>query len=109
MQLFVEELAARHPHERVVLVMDGAGWHDNTLLRWPDNVYPMVLPRYSPELNPTECLWEELRETHFHNRLRDELDALEDDLAAALRALELDRDRVSSITAWPWIVDSLPN
>jgi transposase len=109
MQLFVEELAARHAHERVVLVMDGAGWHDNTLLRWPDNVYPMVLPRYSPELNPTECLWEELREKHFHNRLRDALEAVEDDLAAALRALELDRDRVSSITAWPWIVDSLPN
>lgn len=109
MQRFIDELAARHPDERLVLVMDGAGWHDNTLLQWPNNVYPMILPRYSPELNPVECLWEELREKHFHNRLFDELDDVQDHLADSLRALELDRQRVQSITAWPWIVDSLPN
>lgn len=109
MQLFIDELARRHTAERIVLVMDGAGWHDNTLLRWPDNIRPLLLPRYSPELNPVENLWEELREKHFHNRLADSLDEIEEQLTAALRALELDRARVRSITAWPWILDSLPS
>lgn len=109
MQLFVDELSRRHRSERVGLVLDGAGWHHQAALQWPTNVRPLHLPPYSPELNPVEHLWDELREKHFHNRFFDTLEDVEEHLASALAGLEHDAPRVHSITAWPWIVDSLPN
>lgn len=60
----------------------------------------LFLPPYSPELNPVAHLWDELREKHFHNRVFDPLDAVEDHLAARLHASELDQARIHSITAW---------
>lgn len=107
MQLFIDEVAARHPHERIVMVVDGAGWHRSGALTLPDNLRLLFLPPYAPELNPVEHLWDELREKHFHNRVFDSLEALEDHLEAALCNLENDIERVHSIVAWPWIINSL--
>lgn len=36
MQLFLNEVSARHPNERIVMVIDGAGWHRSDALRAPD-------------------------------------------------------------------------
>jgi len=55
---------------------------------------------YAPELNPIEHVWDELREKHFHNRVFDSLDALEDQLEAALRTIENNAPMVKSIVAW---------
>ncbi|MBF0157773.1 MAG: transposase [Magnetococcales bacterium] len=33
-------------------------------------------PSHSPELNPTEHIWEELREKHFHNKAFNSLDGV---------------------------------
>lgn len=109
MQVFLDEVARRHPKERIVMVLDGAGWHQSGHLNLPDNLRLLPLPPYSPELNPVEHLWDELREKAFLNRVFDTIDALEDHLEANLRTLENDPGRVRSITAWPWIIDSLPN
>lgn len=35
MPLFLDEIAARYPHENVVMVMDGAGWHKNQEIDTP--------------------------------------------------------------------------
>jgi transposase len=109
MQRFLDEVAARHPDERIVMVLDGAGWHQSGSLTLPANLRLLPLPPYSPELNPVEHLWDELREKAFHNRVFNSIDALEDHLEVSLRALENDHDRVHSIVAWPWIIDSLRN
>ena len=68
-----------------------------------------ILPPYSPELNPQEHLWDELREKYFHNKVFDSLDALEDQLADSLRALEFDPETVKSISAWDWIISAVSN
>jgi hypothetical protein len=65
------------------------------------------LPPYSPELNPQEHLWDELREKYFHNRAFDSLGALEEQLVAGLQALEMDHERVKSITGWEYIINSI--
>jgi transposase len=109
MQRFLEEVARRHPDDRLVMVLDGAGWHSSRSLRLPNNLRLMPLPPYSPELNPVEHLWDELREKAFHNRVFKSLDALENHLAFHLRALENNPDQVRSIVAWPWIINSLQN
>jgi len=53
-----------------VLVLDGAGWHTSPKLRVPDNISLLPLPRYSPELNPVENVWEFLR-ANFLSRLEE--------------------------------------
>ena len=107
MQLFLDEVAARHSNERIVMVLDGAGWHRSDSLKIPANMHLLELPPYSPELNPVENLWEDLREKSFHNRVFYGLESLEDHLEHALRDMEQDRRRVRSIVAWPWIINSL--
>jgi hypothetical protein len=105
MQVFLDEVAARHVNERIVMVLDGAGWHKKETLVVPDNIRLVSLPPYAPELNPVEHVWDELREKAFHNCVFDSIASLEDCLEDALYGMEQDHDRVRSIVAWPWIVN----
>ncbi len=107
MQIFLDEVAARHRSDRIVMVLDGAGWHASKSLIIPQNIKLLSLPPYAPELNPVEHLWDELREKHFHNLAFDSILALEDHLESALRTLEMKRESVRSIVRWPWIVNAL--
>jgi transposase len=106
MQIFLDEIARRHPDDNVVMVLDGAGWHKSKDFHLPENLRLLFLPPYSPELNPQEHLWDELREKYFHNRVFDSIDTLEDHLVAALLNLENAPARVKGITAWDWIINA---
>ena len=46
----------------IILVLDGAGWHSEPGLAVPDGLRLVYLPRYSPQLQPAECLWPVLDE-----------------------------------------------
>lgn len=109
MQVFLDEVAARHPDDRIVMVLDGAGWHASHDLHVPDNIHLLPLPPYAPELNPVEHVWDEIREKHFCNLSFNSLDALEDYLEISLRNAENQHDRFKSIVHWPWIVNALLN
>jgi transposase len=109
MQIFLDEISARYLGNRVIMVLDGAGWHRNESLIIPNNIRIIKLPPYSPALNPVEHLWDDLREKAFHNVVFDSIDALEDHLEEALRNLENDQARIYSIVAWPWIINALMN
>jgi transposase len=109
MQIFLDEVASRHSEERILMILDGAGWHTSGLLTIPDNMRLLSLPPYSPELNPVEHLWDDLREKEFHNKVFESIDSLEVHLESALRLLEADINRVRSIVAWPWIINAIMN
>ena len=107
MQIFLDEVAARHPDDRIVMVLDGAGWHRSYGLHCPVNLRLLYLPPYAPELNPVEHVWDELREKSFLNRVFDSSDALELHLCQTLHDAELQPSRFRSIVAWPWIIAAL--
>ena len=75
----------------------------------PDNIRLLSLPPYSPELNPVEHLWDELREKSFHNPTFDSLGALEDQLVNALAGMERDTARIQSICNLEWIISVTSN
>jgi transposase len=107
MQIFLNEVSERYPDERIVMVLDGAGWHKSRRLKVPENMKLFSLPAYSPELNPVENIWEELREKHFHNRVFARLTDLEDQLLHGLLHLETNPEITRSIASWPWIINAI--
>jgi hypothetical protein len=52
-----------------VMLLDQAGWHTANALEIPDNITLMPLPPRSPELNPTENIWQFMRENWLSNRV----------------------------------------
>jgi DDE superfamily endonuclease len=53
---FAKEIGAG-TRKRVLLVLDGAGWHTAKKLRVPEGIHLELLPSHSPELQPSERLW----------------------------------------------------
>ena len=64
-QVFLEVLARKFARQDILLVLDGAPNHRCSDLAVPNNITLLYLPPYSPELNPKENLWDEIREKIF--------------------------------------------
>lgn len=105
MSIFLAEVARRHPEEFILMVLDGAGWHRANNLVVPENMRLEALPPYSPQLNPMEHIWDEVREKWFANEVFDSLDGVEDRLVEALVSLERNQDLVASITGFDWLIN----
>ena len=60
--LLLDVLARRFSRQDILLVLDGAPNHRSGDLVVPDNITLLYLPPYSPELDPKEDLWDEIRE-----------------------------------------------
>jgi len=104
MTAFLSQVSQAHPQEFIVIVVDGASSHKGKELVVPENVRLIPLPAYSPELNPQEHIWDEVREKAFPNLVLDRMAAVVERLTNGMGALSVDTERVRRITAWPWIV-----
>ena len=63
MQLHLDEIAKDvAPGRHAVLLLDQAGWHMSGKLDVPGNLTLVSLPAKCPELNPTENIWEFMRD-----------------------------------------------
>lgn len=78
MNIFLQELSRQNQGSKILLVMDGAGWHKSRQLQIPENIEILYLPPYSPELNPVERLWQYIKNNTIVNRVYESLDALEE-------------------------------
>jgi transposase len=99
MQIFPDTLSSRHEGKRIIITADGAGWHKSSSLKVPANIRIVFLPHYSPELNPAEHVWDELKEKGFCNRVFSDIDSLEDHLVDELFKLENSPEITRSITS----------
>jgi hypothetical protein len=107
MSFFLREVSSAFPDEYVVLQMDQAGWHKGCELEVPKNVRIAFLPPYSPQLNPVEHVWDELREKWFKNRYFKDLEQVEEQLCKGLKDLEDNPLIVAGITGFPWILKAV--
>lgn len=106
MSVFLKEVGRRHPDEYILMFMDQAAWHKSKTLRVPNNIELAFLPPYSPELNPQEQVWDELREKFFDNRLFQTMKAVIEQAIIGLRHIESLPEMVRSLTHRDWILDS---
>jgi len=107
MTRFLAHVATSHPSEYIIMVLDGAPSHRGKDLIVPENMRLLALPPYSPELNPAELLWDELREKEFPNCVFDSLSAVTQQLRHGLRKMQRTPDALKSLTGWNWIISSL--
>jgi transposase len=69
-------------------------------------LWEQFLPPYSPQLNPKENLWDEIREKIFKNYALKSIDAVRAKLQKAILYIERNPRIVQSITAFPYIAKS---
>lgn len=67
----------------------------------------LYLPPYSPELNPTEQIWNVLRRNYFANRVFDSLEAATSQTEKGLAQIASNSRALKSLTKWHWINDIL--
>lgn len=102
LQGFLDAFAARLGDDaRVGLVLDGASPHRSSALAWPDQLVPLRLPPYSPELNPVELVFRHLRE-RLANRIFDDLADLEAAITAVLQEFWDEPARLQQLTGFDW-------
>lgn len=85
------------------MIWDGAGWHQTGgRLKLPDDVVPLPLPPYAPELNPMENVWGYLRANKLCARVWDDYDAILEACRNAWNWFVHDPQRIRSIGARDW-------
>jgi len=107
MQIFLDMVAERFRHEYIAMVLDGAPNHRSAGLKIPDNIILIFLPPYSPELNPKENIWDEIREKIFKNFALKSMRKVEQKLCDAELYIRKKPDIVRSIAAFDYITAAL--
>ncbi len=103
MNIFLKELSLHHPEDYILMICDKAPCHREGVLRMPGNIKLLHLPPRCPEINPSENMWDKMREKFFTNLMFDSMDAVEDKLEEAMIYYNKNKEIVKSITGFKWI------
>jgi len=100
---FLELLGASNTNCEHIVIWDQAGFHQrpgNPGL--PKNVHLLLLPPYSPELNPVEKLWDLVKD-RICNQVFPTLDAIEKVITPVLRPFWEDAQKIRSLIGQGWL------
>ena len=98
---FMEQLARSYRRRGAILIQDNASYHkDGEVWSWFRSNRHWLdvhqLPAYSPELNPTERMWQHTRKNGTHNRFFPSVEELVSTLTRVFEAMQ----------RWPWLIES---
>ena len=102
--LFLENLSKQFPDDYILLCEDRASWHKSKNLVIPHNIEIFFIPPATPEMNPIEQIWHEIKQKYFDNHYFSTLNKVVDQLCISLN--NLGTNIVNSITARDWIVST---
>ena len=102
MNFFLEKLSEQFANDYILLICDGAAWHKSNELIVPENIELFFIPPYTPEMNPIEQIWKEIRKRGFQNEIFDSLEAVIDRLCLIIK--NLPATVIKSITGRKWIL-----
>jgi transposase len=103
-QKFLEKFAAKYPEEIHVIQLDNGAFHLSNSLQVPENIILLFQPAYTPEVNPIERLWKEIKK-NLSWECFENLDELRE--AVWKQIQKLDESIVFSVTGWGYILDAL--
>lgn len=103
-QIFLHEFAHSYQETLNIVLMDNGSCHKAKSLVIPDNVVCLFLPPYSPELNPIERLWRDVKD-QLAWVLIARIEALEHQVETILR--HYSKAAIHSLTAYPYVVQAV--
>jgi len=102
MNIFLKELSIAYSKDYILMPLDNAAWHKSKTLEIPDNIRLFYLPPRTPQMNPIEQVWEEIRKRGFKNEFFQTLDMVVQKLCDTCNSLSF--DCIKSITGRHWIL-----
>jgi transposase len=103
-QCFIEKFSEHFPNSINVLLADNARIHKAERLVFPENVRPIFLPSYSPELNPIERFWEHIK-SYIKCKTFTDLNEMKDYMADILK--NISEKTVASLVGYPYILNAV--
>ncbi len=102
MNIFLKRLSEQYSDDIILLCCDGAAWHKSGGLELPEDIIRFHVPPYTPEMNPIEQIWKEIRKRGFRNEVFSTLEKVVDRLCDTICSLY--NNVISSITGRDWII-----
>ena len=103
MNEFMRLLCEAYPNDYIFLVCDNAWWHKSQYTKVPERMTLLFIPPYTPEMNPIEQIWRELRTRGFTNKYFKTIEAVEENIRLTIAALPT--ETIQSITQRDWIME----
>jgi len=85
-----------------VIVMDKAGWHLANNLAIPSNISILKLPPYSPELNPMEQVFQQLRKLKLSNACYNDFDDIDNACVEAWNSFVGVKGNIKRLASRKW-------
>lgn len=101
---FLELFSQAYPEDFHIIQVDNGSFHSSLQLHIPDNIILLFQPSHTPQVNPIERLWEEIKE-QLSWELFDNLEALR--VAVEEILAKLSKKVIASVTGWDFILEAL--
>jgi transposase len=102
--IFLEALQDRFPDNHLVVIWDRAPFHQPKSLQ-RKHMTLIHLPSYSPQLNPVERFFGEMRKFTANKIFREGMDALSKTVEEAVLTLCECTTAIKQLTGYDWIID----
>ena len=97
--IFLNELQKEFPNNHLLIIWDNASFHKSNYLK-RDNMTLAFLPSYSPQLNPVERFFEEIRKITANRIFKDGIDELSKILEEGIIKLKENKNTIKSLTSY---------
>ena len=106
LELFLQHLRQELGKGPIGVVLDSSGSHRSGQVSWPQDMHPLYLPPYSPELNPAEQIFRHLRK-QLANTIFTTLDELQNALIDQLQQFWEHPTVLLHLTGYPWWIEAV--
>jgi transposase len=103
-QQYLKWFAQKYPQQLHLIQLDNGRLHTWSELEVPENIILLFQPPYSPQVNPIERLWKEIKK-YLKWDLFDNLESLRAQLEQILS--KLTPKFIASVTGWDFILQAL--
>lgn len=103
-QIFLEKFAVEYPDDLHIIQVDNGAFHFSNYLKVPSNIILLFQPAHSPEVNPIERFWEEIKK-HLSWECFQTLNELQE--AVWKQLSKFTTSQVKSIAGWDFIINAL--